>query len=146
MLEEVPVVHRSQAEVLELPIAIAIDRVVQLPGVARRELQKASVDEPELVSHAYGLRECVDTLVLDLLVDVRGQETGAEPRVLRFVGDEARRGLDRELIQLARRRTVVETAYRLRGDAEGVDVCESLARTAHGSNDFFDVHGLPRAL
>ena len=60
-----------------------------------------------------------------------GEQARGEPRVLRLLDDQRRRGLDRELVQLARGRAVVEAADGLGRDAHRVDVGQ--ARRSSGS-------------
>ena len=105
-------------------------------------VREALVDEAEPVRDRDRLRERVDLLVANFLVDVRGEQARREPRVLRLFDDERRGRLDRELVELARRRAVVEAADRLGRDAQRVDVREALAAAAHGADDLVDVDGL----
>ena len=44
------------------------------------------------------LTERVDLLVADFLVDVRREQTGRQARVLRLLGDQRGRGMDRQAI------------------------------------------------
>jgi hypothetical protein len=83
----------------------------------------------------------VDLLVAHLLVDGRGEQPRRELRVLRLLDDQRRRRLDRQLIQLARRRAVVEAADRLGRDAHRVDVGEPGAASVHRAHDLVDVDG-----
>ena len=87
----------------------------------------------------------MDLLPAHLLVDVGRQEPRRQLGVLRLVDDEAGGRLDRELIELARGRPVVEAADRLGGDPQGVDVGQPDAAAADRPDDLVDVHRLERA-
>src|SRR5690606_2437138 len=92
------------------------------------------------------LRKRVDLLIAYLLVDVRGEQARRELGVLWFVDDEPGGGLNRELVEFARARAVVEAADRLRGDAQGIHVGEAGATPIHGAHDLVDVDGFARAV
>ena len=142
VLQQVAVVDRAQPEVLEFPIALAGDRVVQLPRVGGDELHQPLVRQPQPVRRADRLREGVDLLAADLLVDVGRQQPGRELRVLRLFDDERRRGLDRELVELARGRAVVEAADRLGRDPQRIDVRQPAAAARDRADDLVDVDRL----
>jgi hypothetical protein len=80
----------------------------------------------------------MDLLISDFLVDVRGEQPCREPRVLGLLDDEPRRGLDGELVELARARAIVEAADRLGGKAR--------ARAIHGAHNLVHVDRLARAV
>ena len=109
MLQEVAIVDRAQAEVLEEVVAVGLDRVVELASIGGHELRGAIVDESELGAHFNGLAEGVDLLVLDFLVDV-GREEPRSELVLGLFGGEGCRRLDGETVELRGGRPVVEPA------------------------------------
>ena len=82
-------------------------------------------DQPGRVPGGDRLRERVDVLVGDLLVDERGEEAGGEAAVVGLLADEGGRGADGQLVELHRRGPVVEAADRAGGDAHRVDAVEA---------------------
>ena len=95
-----------------------------LPDVLTHEIRESVVHESQAVGGDDGLGEGVDLLAADLLLDVGGEQSRGQPRVLRLLDDERRGGLDGELVQLACGGAVVEPADGLRGHPQGVDVGE----------------------
>src|SRR6185437_7724058 len=104
------------------------------------------VGQAEALGGQHRLGEGVDLLVADLLVDGGGEQARRQARVLRLLGDEAGRGLDRELIELAGGRAVVEAADGLGRHPQGVDVPEPQAAAVDRADDLVDVHRLRRAV
>src|SRR5690606_29201262 len=104
------------------------------------------IDETHPMPRGDRLRERVDLLVLDLLLDRRREQAPRELRVLGLLDDEQRGGLDRELVELARGRSVVEAADGLGRDAERVDVGKTRATAGDRSDDLVEVYRLARAV
>src|SRR5690606_1835907 len=117
MLEEIAIVQGSQPEVFERAIAIGAYGVVEFARMIGHERAQSIIEQSERVAAGDRLRERVDLLIAHLLVDVGGEQARRELGVLRFFDDERGRGLNRELVEFARARAVVEAADRLRGDA-----------------------------
>ena len=145
MLQQIAVVDGAQPEVLELAIALDGDGVVQLARVVGHEGAQALVHQAQAPRHRHRLRKGVDLLPAHLLVDVGGEQPRRQLGVLRLLDDEAGGRLDRQLVELARRRPVVKAADRLGGDAQRVDVGETDAGAADRADDLVDVHRLERA-
>ena len=118
-LQQVAVVERAQAEVLELAVALGVDRVVELARVVGDERRRArSLTRPSRVRRRDRLREGVDLLVARLPCRCRSASRRAASCA--YCGSSAMSaggGLDRELVELARGRAVVEAADRLGRDA-----------------------------
>ena len=112
MAQQVAVVDRAEAEVLEPQVARRVDRVIELAGIDCDELGGPVADETLGVAEADRLAERCDSLTADLLVDVAGEEPGRESGVLRLLTDHLGRCLDREPVQLGRGGPVVEPADR----------------------------------
>ena len=144
MFEQVSVVQRPHAEVLEQPAAVPLDGVVELAAVLDNEAADGVVDEPEVVPRLHRLGERVDVLVLDLLVDEHREQPRRELRVLGLLRDERGRGADGELVELAGGGAVVEPGDGAGGDAERVHLMEAARRPFHRAHDLHDVGGLVR--
>ena len=125
MAQQVAVVHRTQPEVLEEIVARRVDRFVELVRVVGDEGGGVVGDQPGLVAGGDRLRERVDVLIGDLLVDERGEEAGGEPAVVGLLADQGGRGADAQLVEIHRRGPVVQPADRARGDPHQVDPVET---------------------
>ena len=94
--------------------------IKDVPRVRRDEVGEVLVHEPEALAGSDRLGEGLDLLSANLLVDVRREQARRELRVVRLFDDVRRGRLDRESVELARRRPVVEPADRPRGDAHRI--------------------------
>ena len=142
VLQQVAVVQRADAEVLEQLVPLRRDGIVQLARVDRGELRDAVVDEAEGVPRLHGLREGVDVLVAHFLVYEDGEETRGQLGVLRLLCDERRGGADGEFVQLAGGRAVVQSADGAGGDAQRVDALQSSGGALDRAHDLHHVGGL----
>src|SRR5688572_469675 len=107
MLDEVAVVERAQAEILELPIAGRVDGVVELASIVSNELGDPYVRDVEPMRKSDRLRKRLNLLAAHLLVDRGAEQACGELRVLVLVDNQRCGRLDRKLIELARRCAVV---------------------------------------
>jgi hypothetical protein len=92
------------------------------------------------------LREGVDVLVLDLLVDDRRQQAGGQPGVVGLLRDERRRGPDGEVVQVLGRGAVHQTRDGAGGDTHRIDVVETLGATCDRTHDLVQVDRLQAAV
>ena len=139
--QQVAVVDRAEPEVLEAPVAIDVDRKVELAGVVLDEAGGVVADETLGMAERHGLAERHHALVAHLLVDVRRQQAGGQPGVLRLLADHLGGRLDRQPVELGGGGAVVEPADRAGRDAHGVDVGQVGADPVDGPDDLVDVDG-----
>ena len=137
--QQVTVVDRTQAEVLEPVVGVEVDREVELAGVVLDEAGGLLADQALGVAQADGLAEGGDALVADLLLDVRGQQPRGEPGVLRLLADHLGGGLDAEPVELGGGGAVVQAADGAGGDPHRVDVGEVAADAVDRPDDLVDV-------
>ncbi len=118
-----------------------VDRIVELANPWADESDELVSNQAGMMSGGDGLGERVDLLVSNLFVDDRREQASSEERILRLLGGQEGGGLDREPVELLRRRSVVEAADRLRGDAERVDGAEAVATASDRAHDLLDFNG-----
>ncbi len=140
--QQVAVVDRAEAEVLEAAIGVPVDREVQLAGVVLDERRGLVADQPLGVAQGHRLAERRDALVAHLLVDEAGQEPGGELAVLRLLADHLGGGLDGQPVELGGRGAVVQATDGAGGDPHGVDLGQVVAAPVDGADDLVDVDGL----
>ena len=140
--QQVAVVDRAQAEVLEATVGVAVDREVELAGVVLDERRGLVPDQPLGVAQCHRLAERRDALVAHLLVDEAGQQPGGELAVLRLLADHLGGGLDGQPVELGGRGAVVQATDRAGGDPHGVDLRQVVAAPVDGADDLVDVDGL----
>ena len=144
--EQVAVVDRAQAEVLEEVVAAVVDRLVELVGVVGDERRSLLTDEARVEPAGDRLREGVDVLVEHLLLHERGEQAAGEAAVARLLADEGGGRADAQLVELHRGRAVVEAADRAGGHPHRVDTLEPLGGLADGPHDLVDVDRFERAV
>ena len=88
------------------------------------------------------LAERGNALPADLLADVAGEQPRGEPRVLLFLADHLRRGLDRQPVQFRGGRAVVQATDRLGRHPQRIYVHQIAGAPVHGPHDLVHVHGL----
>ncbi len=142
MPQQVPVRDGTQPEVLEPQIAGRVHCVVQLARVAGHEGGGVVADQAETVGVPDGLAETGHLLPTDLLVHVGGQQPRRQLRVLRLLADQLRRRLDRQPVQLGRRRPVVQAADGLGRHPQRVHLVQVGDPPLHRFDDLVDVHRL----
>ena len=144
--QQVAVIQRAQAEVVEAPVQRRVDGVVELARIGLHELQQALVDQAELMAAGHGLREGVDPLAGHLLVDHPGQQPRRQPAVLGFLAGEQGGGADRQLVQLGGGGTVVQAGNGAGGHAHRVHRVQSGAAALDRADDLVEVDRLARAV
>ena len=95
-----------------------------LRALRRDELQHALVDQADGEAGAIDCENEWISEALHLLVDEGGEQARGELANMRLLDDEGGGRLDRELVELARGRAVVEAADGLHRDAHRIDVRE----------------------
>ncbi len=128
-VQEVAVVERLQAEVVELQVALGPERRAQARQV---ELQQLVVEQLGVDAAADELREVLGVarrhvglqrlLAEHLLADGVQQQPRGGAAVARVLLDQRARGEDRRLVHLLHRHAVVEVAPRLGHDRAGLHV------------------------
>ena len=137
--QQVAVVDGAQPEVLEAPVGVVVDGVVQLAGVGGHERRGGVADQPLGMAEGDALAERVHALAADLLVDVGGQQAGGEPGVLRFLGDQLGRRPDRQAVELLGGGAVVEPADRPGRHPQWVYCGHSGGASLHRADDLVHV-------
>lgn len=140
MLQQVAVIYRTQAEVLEPVREGVVDVVVQLAGVRRYEGGGLVTDQAELVAKGDRLRERMDVMAGHLLADGGVQEACRQPGVLGLLANQGCCGVDREGVQFPGGGTVVQAADGLAGHTHGVDAIEAIAVQLHRADDLVHVN------
>ena len=128
-VQEVAVVERLQAEVVELQVAVGLERRAELGQV---ELQQLLVEELGLHALLHELREVFGVagmhvgvqqlLAEDLAADRVQQQARGGARVARVLLDQRARGEDRRLVHFIDRHAVVQVALGLGQDRLGPDI------------------------
>ena len=146
MAQQVAVVQRAQAEVVEVQVERGIQRIVELARIGLHEVQQAVVDQADLVAAGDRLRERVDLLAGDLLGDVGGQQARGQAAVFGFFTGQQRGGADGQLVQFARAGAVVQAGDGAGGHAHRVDGVQAFAVALHRAHDLVEVHRLAAAV
>ena len=83
MLQQVAVVQGAQAKVLDTQGAFGVDGVIELARMRFNELQQPFVDDADIETRANRLRERIDALRLDFLIDEfrKARWTSRSPRI-----------------------------------------------------------------
>ncbi len=144
--QQVAVVQRAQAEVVEVEVVVGVDRIVELARVDLDEVEQALVDQAHLMAAAHRLRERVDLLAGYLLRDEVGQQARGQAAVLGLLADQQRRGPDRQFVQLLGGGAVVQPGDGARGHAHRIDRMQAVAATLDGADDLVQVHRLGAAI
>jgi hypothetical protein len=106
MAQQVAVVQRTQAEVVEVQVQRHVDRIVELACIGLHEAKQAVVDQAYFVAAAHRLRERVDFLVGYFLGDEVGQQACSQAAVfglftvLAVGGDVSRNSLSLSMVAL----------------------------------------------
>ena len=144
--QQVAVVHRAQAEVLEATCGHRSDRIVQLARVDGDEIAQAVVEDAQLGAARDRLRVALDFLAADFLVDVGAQQARRELAVFGFLRSQRGGGADRQLIELLRGGTVVQAADGLQRHAQWIDAVQACAAAGYRAHDLVDVDGFLAAV
>jgi hypothetical protein len=140
MPQQVAVVQRAQAEVVEVAVQGDIQRIVELACVGLHESQQAVVGQADLMPALHRLRECVDLLPRHLLGDHAGQQARRELAVFGFFAGQQRGGADRELVELGGGRAVVQAGDRAGGDAHRLHRVQAFGGAGHRAHDLVEIH------
>ena len=139
MAQQIAVVERPQAEILEAAALRDVDRIVELARMGFDHRAHAVVDQADRMPLRDRLRERMHALPRDFLVDIARQQARGEARVLRLVGGERGGGADRQLVEFAGRGAVVDAGDGLQRDAHRIDVVQPVAAALHGAHDLADI-------
>ena len=138
-VQEVAVVERLQAEVVELQVALGLERRAEArrgrtAAAARRAARPATpflMNVREVLGVARVHVGLQHLLAEDLAPDRVQQQPRGGARVARILLDQRARGEDRRLVHLVDRHAVVEVAARLGEDRRGAT---SAPRPAHADS------------
>jgi hypothetical protein len=126
-VQEVAVVQRLQAEVVELQVAAGVERGAQAGQIELQQLVveqlglDALLDElRKVVGVAHGHLRLRDLFAEDLAADGVQQQAGRGARVARLLLDQRAGGQDGGLVDLVDRHAVIEVAARLGQDRLGL--------------------------
>ena len=146
MAQQVAVVHRAQAEVLEAARGQRIDRIVELARVQRHKVAQAFIEDAEFGTAHDRLREALDFLAAHFLVDIGTQQARSELAVLGLLGGQCGGGADRQLVEFLRGSAVVQAADGLQCHAQRIDAMQAFGAAGDRAHDLVDVDDLLAAV
>ena len=120
----------------------AVQCGVELACVGLHEGEQARIDQPKLVASADRLRERMNLLTADFLVDVGGQQARRQSAVFRFFSRQQRGRANRQVIQFSCAGPVIQTGDRACRDAHRVHGVQAVAATLHCAHDLVEVYRL----
>lgn len=132
MAQQVAVVQRAQAEVVEVEVERGIQRVVELARVDLHEVEQALVDQADLVAARDRLREGADFLAGHLLGDEVGQQARGQAAVYSGSSPISRRGgADGQFVHSSGAGAVVQAGNGAGGHAHRIDRVQTRSSALH---------------
>ena len=144
--QQIAVVHRAQAEELEVPVSKRADGGVQRGGVLLGKGGGLVAYQAQAVAGFDRLGEPRDVLVAHLFVDAGGQEPGGQLGVVGLGDDEAGGGADGQLVELSGGGPVGQRGDSPGGHPHRVDSHQPLGAAGHRVDDLVNVYRLQLAV
>ena len=144
--QQVAVVDSTQAEIFEPSRGERVDGVVELACVEGDEFTQSIVDDAEFGPARHRLRERLNLLTRDFLVDVGRKQPCGQKAVFRFLGGQRGGRADRQLIEFARACAIVDAADRLQCNAHRIDRKQVFGIAADRAHDLAKVNHFAAAI